>query len=279
MSEAPYIQFYTSDFLAGTSGMTASTKGVYITLLSLMYEAEAPLPQQWDTLARRCGCTLPAFKKAIQSLVDDGKVAVVDAGIWSEKCEKHIAQRRERRNSAKAAANTRWQKTEQKQGKPDATAVQAQCQPEPEPKEVATATSSAQQREDVHDPDLVDEVMAAVGLTSGRIPTHWLPPGSMVHVNRWVTDLGLTRGEIVAAARSSRQQHSEPPNGPKALDRVMQSLSQAKAGGRKLVATDDRGEAVPTIPRASPVPADGADIPSESFPDTLPPADPKFATR
>ena len=282
MSEAPYIQFYTSDFLAGTSGMTASTKGVYITLLSLMYEAEAPLPQQWDTLARRCGCTLPAFKKAIQSLVDDGKVAVLETGIWSEKCEKHIAQRRERRNSAKAAANTRWQKSEQKQGKPDADAMQTQCQPEPEPEpyEVATATSSAQQpREASPGPDLVDDVMAAVGLTSGKIPTHWLPPGSMVHVTRWVTDLGLTPAEIIAAARSSRQQHTEPPRGPKALDGVMQSLAKAKAAGRMVAATDPRGEAVPTIPRASPVPPDGAVIPSESFPDTLPPADPKFAIR
>lgn len=146
--------------------------------------------------------------------------------------------------------------------------------------EVATATSSAQQpREASPGPDLVGDVMAAVGLTSGNIPTHWLPPGSMMHVNRWVTDLGLTRGEIVAAARSSRQQHNEPPRGPKALDGVMQSLSRAKSAGRMVAATDPRGEAVPTIPRASPVPADGAVIPSESFPDTLPPPDPRFATR
>lgn len=260
--------------------MTASTKGVYITLLCLMYEAEAPLTQQWDNLARRCGCTLPAFKKAVQSLCDDGKVTQTDAGLWSSKCEKHIAQRRERRNSAKAAANTRWQKSEQKQGKDNAGAMRAQCQPEPEPYEVATATSSAQpQREASPDPDLVDDVMAAVGLASGKIPTHWLPPGSMMHVTRWVTDLGLTPAEIIAAARSSRQQHTEPPRGPKALDGVMQSLAKAKAAGRMVAATDPRGEAVPTVPRASPVPPDGAVIPSESFPDTLPPADPKFATR
>ena len=27
MSEAPFVPFYTSDFLAGTSGMTAAAKG------------------------------------------------------------------------------------------------------------------------------------------------------------------------------------------------------------------------------------------------------------
>lgn len=147
MTDAPYVPFYTSDFLAGTSGMTAATKGVYITLLCLMYEAEGPLPQQWETLARRCGCTLPAFKKAIQSLVDDGKMAETDGGLWSKKCEKHIAQRRERRNSAKSAANTRWQKTKQKQGKGDASAMRTQCQPEPEPEYTPLSPQGGQVRQ------------------------------------------------------------------------------------------------------------------------------------
>jgi uncharacterized protein YdaU (DUF1376 family) len=133
MSEAPYVQFYTSDFLAGTSGMTAATKGVYITLLCLMYEEETPLPQSWDTLARRCGCTLPTFRKAIESLQDDGKIVVTDAGLWSPKCDKHIALRRERQNSATAAAKKRWSKYKQKQCAADATASFTQCQPDPEP--------------------------------------------------------------------------------------------------------------------------------------------------
>ena len=141
----PYVPFYTSDFLAGTSGMTSSTKGVYITLLCLMYEAEGPLPQKWDTLSRRCGCTLPAFKRAISDLEDDGKIDVSDDGLWSKKCEKHITQRRERSDSARSAAKKRWEKTEQKQGKADANASSAQCQPEPEPepyKEEAKASLS-----------------------------------------------------------------------------------------------------------------------------------------
>jgi len=133
MSQSPFVPFYTSDFLAGTGGMTAATKGVYITLLCLIYEREAPLPQAWDDLARRCGCTLPAFNRAVERLEADGKIAVLDEGIWSEKCEKHIAQRCERRTSAKAAAKTRWQKSQQKQRQDDAGALRRQCKPEPEP--------------------------------------------------------------------------------------------------------------------------------------------------
>lgn len=94
MSDTPYIPFYTSDFLGGTSGMTAATKGVYITLLCLMYEVEGPLEQQWDTLARRCGCTLPAFKKAVEVLQDDGKLTVEDGRLWSNTIERWTANRR-----------------------------------------------------------------------------------------------------------------------------------------------------------------------------------------
>lgn len=141
MSDAPYIPFYTSDFLGGTSGMTAATKGVYITLLCLMYEAEGPVPQKWDMLARRCGCTFPAFKKAISDLCDDGKVEVTDDGLWSPKCEKHLAQRRERQSSARSAARKRWGKTQRNQGRADAGALRAQCQPEPEVKEDTNVSS------------------------------------------------------------------------------------------------------------------------------------------
>lgn len=133
MSDAPFVPFYTSDFLSGTGGMTAATKGVYITLLCLIYEAEGPIAQKWDNLARRCGCTLPAFKKAVRELEEDGKITVLDAGIWSEKCEKHLARRRERQRGAKAAAEKRWQKTQQKQRQADAPAMRKGCQPEPEP--------------------------------------------------------------------------------------------------------------------------------------------------
>jgi uncharacterized protein YdaU (DUF1376 family) len=133
MSEAPFVNFYTSDFLAGTGGMTAATKGVYITLLCLLYEAERPLTQSRDVLARRCGCTVPAFEKALDVLCDEGKIERGPDGIWSKKCEKHIASRRERRSSAKAAAEKRWKKAEGKQGAADARASSAQCKPEPEP--------------------------------------------------------------------------------------------------------------------------------------------------
>jgi uncharacterized protein YdaU (DUF1376 family) len=171
MSDAPFVPFYTSDFLAGTSGMTAATKGVYITLLCLMYEAEAPLPQSWETLARRCGCTFPAFQKAIEGLQDDGKISVTDAGLWSQKCDKHIAQRRERQNSAAAAAKKRWGKDKEKQEGADATASSAQCQPEPEPYIKKEAKASLSSGDDDRRPAPLDETAEAVAIFNDAAET------------------------------------------------------------------------------------------------------------
>lgn len=76
---------------------------------------------------------------------------------------------------------------------------------------------------------LLRNVLAAVGLQQGSLPIHWLPPASTIHVSRWQTQLGLTSREIIVAAKSSRAQHEQPPNGPKALDRVMQALAGQKS--------------------------------------------------
>lgn len=38
MSGDPWVKFWPSDWLAGTSGLTAAERGVYITILALIYE-------------------------------------------------------------------------------------------------------------------------------------------------------------------------------------------------------------------------------------------------
>lgn len=77
-------------------------------------------------------------------------------------------------------------------------------------------------------------VMQAVGLNDGRIPAHWMPPAAPMHVWRWVTDLGISPDVIIDAAQKNRQQHDDPPNGPKALDGAMKRISaQIKAPAMK----------------------------------------------
>ena len=61
------------------------------------------------------------------------------------------------------------------------------------------------------------------------LPGWWQGRPPRLHVQRWCDELGLTEAEILEAAEASRQEHPEPPDGPKALDRVMQRAAQRKA--------------------------------------------------
>ena len=81
MSDSPFFQFYPSDWLAGTRGLTAAETGVYITLVAMMYEAEGPIPNDAKRLARLCGSTPAAFKKCIDGLLATGKLSQDERGF------------------------------------------------------------------------------------------------------------------------------------------------------------------------------------------------------
>lgn len=83
------------------------------------------------------------------------------------------------------------------------------------------------------DDKLYDEVLAAVGLTGGMMPAHWMPPAAVIHVGRWRSQLGLTHAEIIATAKESRKRHDTPPNGPKGLDTAMERTAGAKVAPLK----------------------------------------------
>jgi hypothetical protein len=72
-------------------------------------------------------------------------------------------------------------------------------------------------------------MLTALGFDpDGPLPGWWQGWPPRGHVRRWQTELGLSEAEILEAAEASRQEHPEPPDGPKALDRVMQRAAQRK---------------------------------------------------
>jgi hypothetical protein len=77
------------------------------------------------------------------------------------------------------------------------------------------------------------ELILALSLDPAALPGWWQGYPPRLHIQRWRTELGLTEAEIVAAAKDTRKDHPEPPDGPKALDRAMQRAAQRK--------TDDAG--------------------------------------
>lgn len=83
---------------------------------------------------------------------------------------------------------------------------------------------------EIVDEEFFGSLLAALGFDpDGPHPGWWQGWPPREHVRRWQTDLELTEAEIIEAAEASRQEHPEPPDGPKGLDRIMQRAAQRKA--------------------------------------------------
>ena len=94
------------------------------------------------------------------------------------------------------------------------------------------------EEEDAQAREIVDEeffgsLLEALGFDPDEpLPGWWQGWPPREHVRRWQTDLGLTEAETLEAAEASRQEHPEPPDGPKGLDRIMQRAAQRKADAK-----------------------------------------------
>jgi hypothetical protein len=89
------------------------------------------------------------------------------------------------------------------------------------------------------------ELLTALGFAANAaLPGWWQGSPPRLHARRWRDELGLTEAEIIATAEASRQEHPDPPDGPKALDRAMQRAAQRK--GEDAVRKRRKPKAVPT---------------------------------
>ena len=129
-----YIPFYPSNWLSGTRGLSAEETGVYITLISRMYEMAGPIERDDKRLSRLCGTKSKiGFVKALNYLISEGKIIEVDGGLFNEKVEKVIQKLTNKSSKAKAAAQSRWdRKGNKNKGSEDAYAspkhMQTACQ-------------------------------------------------------------------------------------------------------------------------------------------------------
>ena len=131
MGDKPFIKFYPSDFLAGTSGLTPAERGVYITLLCLIYEKDGAIERNDARLSRRCGCPKASFVRILDALIDDGKITLEGGSLSNNRAEKALMDRQVRSQNSTHAANSRWsalsKKSQQNQTPKDAGAMRAQC--------------------------------------------------------------------------------------------------------------------------------------------------------
>lgn len=213
MSESPFFQFYPSDWLAGTRGLTAAETGVYITIVAMMYEAEGPVQADFKRLARLCGSTPAAFKKAISGLLSTGKLTQDDRGFFNRRVEIEIEKRSEKRASASTSANARWNKNKQNQTPTNANASVSQCD------------RNANQKPDTREED--------IPTTSADADA---PPIKVVDVdpvNKLVWDMGLkllAPSGAEAAVKAARPKVGKWLKGRSSID-VLSAIRQAEKAG------------------------------------------------
>jgi len=200
-----------------------------------MYEREAPLSIDPKRLARLCGCTHAAFNKAVQALVEEGKISNTENGLWNERVQKEIKKRTEKRKTASENASKRWEKIQQNQWGDDAAAMQAQCggnaNQKPDTRDIRGGGGSAHAREAdppisapqidqeiLNAPSEREQILAAVGAdpVSGMVGPNGKQIGGlsdMQEFERWKSDLGLSFEEVILVVREVMNAKRDGPPG------------------------------------------------------------------
>jgi len=128
----PWFKFYASDWLAGTRGLTAAETGIYVTLIAMMYERGDSIPRDDARLSRLCGCPKASFSRALNALIDEGKITEADSCLSNSRVEKERQCRAEKSQKARDSALKKWsaheEKAKQKQRRGDADAEQNRCE-------------------------------------------------------------------------------------------------------------------------------------------------------
>lgn len=185
MSKGPWVRFFPSDWLAGTRGMTAAETGIYITLVAMMYERGAPIQNDHARLARLCGTTPAAMKNTLSILIDEGKLVIIDGGLWNNRVGVETEIRSEKTTQAKKSAKARWQKDKQNQTQSDADALRAQC------------GGNANQKPDTR--VVKEEPIGSSKKRGSRLPDDWQPD------IEFAMSLGLSQAQALTEAEKFRE--------------------------------------------------------------------------
>lgn len=200
MTKMPWVRFFPSDWLGGTRGMSAVETGVYITLIATMYERGEPIVEDIPRLARLCGASNSAFKKSLETLLDDGKITRTDRGLWNDRVEKEQVYLSEKSDVGSRAANARWNKKGNENNTRDyADALQAQ------------SDGNANQKPDTRDnsSSLRSEETRTARKRAQRMPDDFEPDID------FAVGEGLTASEAKAEVSKMRDWSKSSPNGAK----------------------------------------------------------------
>lgn len=120
MSKAlPWVRFFPSDWLAGTRGLSPRATALYITTIALMYEKDGPIRADLDWLSRYCSMGRKQTADALATLVDKGKLKVLDDGrVSNERAEREIEIRNKASDSQRKRSQSGWATKRSKNNEP-----------------------------------------------------------------------------------------------------------------------------------------------------------------
>jgi uncharacterized protein YdaU (DUF1376 family) len=156
----PYFPMYASDWLAGTRSLTAAETGIYITIICMMYEKGGPIEMPRRRLARLCGTTAPALNRALDVLIEAGKLDQYGEKLSNVRAMLEIEKRADKTRSSRDNANARWSKSQAKSTEAPCGRIESAyandmretCYPEPEPDIKERVTKVTPKKVSVEDP-------------------------------------------------------------------------------------------------------------------------------
>ena len=81
---------YPSDFLNGVADLSAEERGVYATLLDMMYDQRGSIADDPKRLARRCGCSTRRFNQVQTRLLACGKIVSFEGRLFNKRVFKSL---------------------------------------------------------------------------------------------------------------------------------------------------------------------------------------------
>lgn len=108
MSKNPWVKWYSADFLNGIADMDPNQIAVYSVVLNRIYDNEGPIDDDVERIARRCNMRPTSCKKAVDTLVESGKLIRRDGVLSNSRCEKEIKSRQKLAQKSSESARSRW---------------------------------------------------------------------------------------------------------------------------------------------------------------------------
>lgn len=99
------INWSADEWLAGTATLKADERGVYDTIINLIYSHGGPIPDDEKDLARLCGCHWRSFRRIRETLVSRGKIVAENGQVMVRRCAKELQDAF--RRTAEASQNAR----------------------------------------------------------------------------------------------------------------------------------------------------------------------------